>query len=232
MRVLVLEDDVVLRRAFVRRLQRDGHAVDSVVTLASAREALEDVAYDCLVLDRRVPDGDALALVAEHRSCASAPPVLLVSGLDGASDRVSGLREGADDYLCKPVSLEELALRVRNLLIRRRAGAAQPPLRLGRVTVNRARSQVELDGVVVPLPRAQYTVLAHLAEHRDRVVPTVELIARCVDPSSAVRGNPLPPHISRLRRRFDGALRVRAVRGRGYQLEVEGAEAVVETNPH
>jgi DNA-binding response OmpR family regulator len=220
MRVLLLEDDVPLRRSYLRRLRADGHAVDAVGTLLATREALRDVDYDCLVLDRRVPDGDALDLVAELRDDPQHRPVLVVSAIGDAAERVRGLQSGVDDYVSKPVTLEELALRVRKLLVRRPPAFAPAPLQLGRVTLHRARREATLDGEVVTLTPTQYALLAHLAERAGEVVAADELVEACLDRVRVEHANPLPPHLSRLRRAFAGALELTAVRGRGYVLRV------------
>lgn len=226
MRVLLLEDDVPLSRAYQSRLRADGHAVDPVGTLQAAREALRDVDYDCLVLDRRVPDGDSLDLVDELRAQPQRRPVLVVSALSDPHERLAGLRRGADDYVGKPVSLEELALRVRKLLARRAVPAPDPPLRLGRVEVRRTRRQAELDGEVVPLTPVQYALLAYLAERAGEVVPASELIEECIDRSRVQEPNLLPPHLSRLRRAFGDALEFRTVRRKGYVVRVPDQDRV------
>ncbi|HEU5152218.1 MAG TPA: response regulator [Iamia sp.] len=120
MRLLLLEDDPRLRSAFAARLRADGYAVDEVETLGEARAWLDrGIAFDGLVLDRRVPDGDSLQLVEEVGGTAGRPAVVVVSALGDGDERVRGLAVGADDYLVKPVRLDELVLRLQRLLLPR-----------------------------------------------------------------------------------------------------------------
>lgn len=115
MRILLLEDDRDLVEAAAFALRRGGFAVDVVSTLAAAAEALAVYQYDAAVLDRMVPDGDALDLVQAHRGQAVLPPVLFLTARDLVADRVAGFDAGGDDYLVKPFATPELIVRVRSL---------------------------------------------------------------------------------------------------------------------
>ena len=130
-----------------------------------------------MVFDRMVPDGDALDLVAELRESENWVRVLVISALGEGDERVRGLRAGADDYVPKPVRLEELSLRVGSLLVRTPVvSQAGPHIDLGRVVVDRARRRVTIDGDVVHLTPIQYGLVEYLAIHQHRVVPTDELL--------------------------------------------------------
>ncbi len=219
MRVLVLEDDRRLCEAYARRLRIEGYAVDEVDTLGRARDALVDVTYDCLLLDRLVPDGDSLELVAELRRQPQRPWLMVLSALGDTDQRVEGFEVGADDYLPKPVRLDELALRIRRLVLRPRS-AVPGPLPVGRVTLDRARREVLLDGERVHVTPTQYAVMEYLATHRDRMVPTEELLAQCWDRNRDLFANPVHSQITRLRKLFRGALEIESVRGSGYAIRV------------
>lgn len=130
MRILVVDDEPNLRRAFARRLRNEGHVVDELGTLADARTAIATVAYDGLVLDRMLPDGDSLTLVSDIRRQAGTIAVLVVSAWGSPEDRIAGLRAGADEYRAKPIRLDELARTVDAVLRRTdadRAAPADPP---------------------------------------------------------------------------------------------------------
>lgn len=219
-RLLVLEDDARLCRAYARRLRDDGHAVDEVCSIGEARAALADVEYDCLVFDRLVPDGDAMGLVDELCGHAEGPSVLVLSALGAPDQRVEGLARGADDYVGKPVRLEELALRVRKLLSRGPSPTRR--VHLGRVAIDPARREVYVDGLLVRLTARQYGVLDYLAANRHRMVTTEELLEHCWDRNRPLFSNPLHSQISRLRRLFKGVLSIESVRGEGYLLRVPG----------
>lgn len=220
MRVLLLEDEARLAAAYARRLRSSGMAVDEVRTLGQARLAVIDTDYDCLVLDRFVPDGDSLDLVAELDRQPSHAPVVIVSSAGGGDQRVKGLGAGADDYLPKPVRLAELALRVRRVAVRHSGVPARGPVRLGRVTVDPGHRLVTLDGDAVTLTRTQYAVLEHMVARRHRLVTTQELLEHCWDGRRDPFSNPLQSQITRLRATFRGALRFTSVQSAGYVLDV------------
>lgn len=223
MRLLLLEDDTPLSVSYSRRLRTEGYAVDEVKTLSDARAALRDADYDCLVLDRLVPDGDALELVADVGDEPDRAPVLVVSGaLDASQHRVEGLEAGADDYIPKPVRLDELVIRVRRLTARATPGASPlAPISLGRVHLDWRRRDVLLDGERVHLTPTQYAVFEYLAVHRDRLVPVEELLEHCWDRHRDAFANPVHSQITRLRKIFAGALQFESVRGTGYAIRVE-----------
>lgn len=220
MRVMVLEGDPRLRRAYAHRLRADAHAVDEMSTLEEARKALIDVAYDCLVLDRQLPDGDSLDIVLDLRSSVEPPSTLLVSGYGDGEDRAAALEAGADDYMTKPACLDELAVRVRKLCIRRSSGVISP-VRLGRVVVDRGRQDVAIDGCSIHLTPMQYGVFDYLVANRERMVPIQEILDHCWDANRDFLANPLHSHICRLRKVFRGVLRFELVRGAGYVITVE-----------
>jgi len=221
-RILLLEDDYRMRSAYAARLRADGNTVDEVRNLAEARASLDRVAYDALVLDRLVPDGDALELVREIDFRSGRPPILVISALGEGDERVRGLTVGADDYLVKPIRLEELVLRVRKLLVRR-TPPSQGPLVLGRVAIVQQHRHVTVDGVAVHLTPTQYAILELLAISLDCVVTKQHLLEHCWDVHGNLRANPLHSHITRLRRIFDGCLVFESVWGTGYALHVADA---------
>jgi DNA-binding response OmpR family regulator len=218
MRILVLEDDTRLREAYAAGLRSDGYLVEEVSTLAEARASLGSSSFDCLVLDRRVPDGDSVDLVAEVDSWRTKTRMLLLSALGDGDDRVQGLAAGADDYMVKPVHLEELALRVRNLLVR--MPSRPSTLELGRVMLHRDHRQVTFDGSIVHLTPTQYAVLELLARNVDSLVTKESLLDHGWDKNRTLGGNPLHSHITRLRRIFEGALVFESTWGVGYTLRV------------
>ena len=118
MRLLLLEDDRRLRTAYAHRLRADGGAVDEVGSLADAQRALARVDFDCLVLDRLVPDGDAVSLVRDIDRRTDRHPVLMISALGDVADRVGTLATGADDYMVKPFTGAHLDARIATVLRR------------------------------------------------------------------------------------------------------------------
>lgn len=230
MRLLLLEDDPALRAAYASHLRTDGYAVDEVDTLAAARRRLDAYDHDCLVLDRMVPDGDALDLVAEVTSQPGAPPVVVLSGIGGTDARIQGLEAGAHDYVVKPVRVRELLLRIRRVAVvhspvgRDRTAPAETVIDLGPVHLDRHRGQVFRHGRPLHLTPHQYAVFEMLAVRRGSLVLSQDLLDQCWDREANFVGNPLHSQVSRLRSMFRGVLAIRSVRGQGYRLVVKDPE--------
>ncbi len=214
MRVLLLEDDCCLRRSLGQGLRADGFAVDETGTIAQAQESVDETRYDCVVLDRSVPDGDAISLLARWDAADDRPSILVVSGLGGGDSRVECLAAGADDSMVKPLSIEELILRVRKLVVRRTPGGAR--VRLGDVSIDRARRVVDVAGEPVRLSPLQYSVLQQLVIRAGRVVDHGWLLEHCWDARRDPFSDPLHSQVDRLRRIFRGHLVIEAARGSGY----------------
>ena len=216
MRVLLLEDDYRLRQAYGRRLRADGYAVDEAVTLAQARSSFDEAQYDCVVLDRLVPDGDSIDLVSDLSARRTKPSILVISDLGDADSRIHGLSTGADDYVVKPVGLEELVLRVRKLIVRRSPAGAR--LQVGGVTVDRSRREVAIDGTPVHLTPTQYAVFEQLIINMGRVVDQGWLLDHCWDGQRDPFSDPLHSQVTRLRTIFRSHLVIETARGSGYML--------------
>src|SRR3954462_1335683 len=154
-RILLVEDDPGLAREIVRGLERDGWAVDHVACLADAFEAVVLKAFRAILLDRRLPDGDGIALVAAAKARPSPPAIIFLTARDEIEDRVAGLDAGADDYLVKPFALGELLARLRALL--RRSGAngdgADRVLRFEALVLDFNMYEARLNGAHVQLTR-------------------------------------------------------------------------------
>ncbi len=217
MRVLVVEDDAALRDGVKAGLEAAGFAVDVADDLPEAEMALDLNRYDCVVLDRMLPSGDSLALLAQRRERGDAVPALFLTARDAVADRVEGFHAGGDDYLVKPFALDELVVRVGSLC--RRARDARPPLvTVGDLVVDTARCEVRRDGVLLPLARKEYRLLEVLATQADTVVSRTELIERCWDELVNPMSNVIDVHIKELRRKLGSPPLIHTVRGIGYLL--------------
>lgn len=220
MRVLLLEDDRDLRQLLARRLRKEGFAVDEVSRIADAEEALRLHDYDCLVLDRIVPDGDAIELVARRRRAGDdEAPVLFLTARSSVSDRVTGFAIGADDYVTKPFEMAELSARVR-ALCRRRGGVRPSIERCGDLIVDRALRAVRRADVLLALTPKEFALLEVLVEAQGAVVSREELIDRCWDEHADMFSNAVNVHIAALRRKLGTPPLIETVRGGGYALDV------------
>jgi DNA-binding response OmpR family regulator len=213
-RVLVVEDDENLRVAIAGALRSAGFAVDAAGDLPAADEALSVNSYDCAVLDRMLPSGDALRYVQARRP---AVPVLFLTARDAVADRIAGLDAG-DDYLVKPFAIEELEARVRRLC-RRVAGGLPPVLRCGDLELDSGRHEVRRAGVLLTLTSKEFDVLRHLVARQHQPVGRSELIREVWDPLVDPASNVLDVVITQLRRKIRNPPMIHTVRGIGYRIE-------------
>jgi two-component system OmpR family response regulator len=224
-RVLVAEDDERTAGYLVRGLTESGHVVDRVAdgetALAMAREGI----YDALVLDRKLPGMDGIALVRHLREHDLVTPVLMLSALAGTRDRVEGMRAGCDAYLTKPYAFAELLARLDALT--RRAGRARRStvLRVGDLELDTAGRTVSRAGKAIRLQRREFLLLEKLMRHAGQVVTRSMLLETAWDYDFEPRGNLVDMHIHRLRRKVDEGFSpplIRTVPGAGYMVGEPG----------
>jgi DNA-binding response OmpR family regulator len=216
MRILLVEDDPVLGDGLAAGLRQSGFAVDWLKDGESALAALQSERFDLAVLDLGLPKLSGMEVLKRLRAKGSAMPVLILTARDATTDKIAGLDSGADDYLVKPVDLDELAARARALL-RRSAGRAEPVLRHGNVTLDPAGHRVELDGTAVELSAREFAVLHALLANAGRVMTRGQLEQSIYGWSEEPDSNALEVHIHHLRRKF-GADFIKTLRGVGYTI--------------
>ena len=220
MRVLLVEDNADLVSLLVKGLERNDIAVDAVSTAAEARAAVGALRYTAIVLDLGLPDEDGLAWLRDLRAGGDGTPVLVLTARDGVSDRVAGLRAGADDYLGKPFALDELVARLRALM-RRSGNLLGQRLTLGNVALDTEGRQVTVGGTVRPFSSRETAVLEILLRRCGNVAPKRLFEDHLFGLSDEVGSNAVEVYIHRLRRVLadSGAtVQVHTVRGVGYML--------------
>ncbi|MEU2253949.1 response regulator transcription factor [Nocardia xishanensis] len=220
MRVLVIEDDEGLGNEVAGGLRAAGFAVDLAHRLADADLKISVNTYDCLVVDRGMPDGDGLQLVAAHRAGGERVPVLMLTARDGLADRIAGFEHGADDYLVKPFALSELAARVR-ALCRRREHPVSARIMLGDIDIDLPRRRVQRGGILRSLTPKEFAVLELLATRAGTVVSRSELIECCWDEMAEPASNVVDAVIAQLRRKLGGPPVIETVRGTGFLIGAE-----------
>ncbi len=216
MRILIVEDDPVLSDGIRIGLGLSGSTVDAVANRADARAALETTKFDAVVLDLMLPDGSGLDLLREIRSKGDRTPVVVLTALDAAPERVKGLDTGADDYLGKPFDLDELAARVR-AAARRGEGRAAPSLTYGRFILDPARLSAAVDGEPVNLSRREFAVLYALMERPGAIWSKTEIEDRLYGWQEEIESNAVEVHIHNLRAKM-GREAIETVRGLGYRI--------------
>ena len=224
MRLLIVEDDAQLGEALAIGLRQLGHATDWFRRGEEADAALRSAPYDALVLDLGLPGGDGMHWLGRWRGAAHALPVLILTARDGVDHRVAGLDAGAADYLVKPITIDELAARLR-ALVRRSQGRAQSVWQHGDLRYDPATKQVSWQGRPVELTGRELALLEALLMHPQRVLSKAMLQEKLYDWRGAEpESNALEVHVHHLRRKIDPGI-VRTIRGVGYALGAAGPPA-------
>jgi two-component system OmpR family response regulator/two-component system response regulator QseB len=216
MRLLLAEDDPQLGDGLTVGLRQEGYAVDWVKDGIAADLALQNETYDVLVLDLGLPRLSGMEVLVRLRGRGQTLPVLILTARDATGDKIAGLDSGADDYLVKPVDLDELAARVR-ALSRRSAGRANPELKLGELVLDPAAHQVRLAGVPVELSTREFSLLQVLMQNAGRVLTRAQLESSLYGWRDEPDSNALEVHIHHLRKKL-GAECIKTLRGVGYTM--------------
>jgi two-component system, OmpR family, response regulator len=216
MRVLLVEDEPHIGSAVQEHVRAAGHAVDWVRQVGAADAALRSVSYDALLLDLHLPDGRGLDLLKKLRRRGDALAVVILTARDQVSDRIEGLKAGADDYLVKPFDLDELNARLQ-AVARRYHGKAIPTIHLGPVELEPEARLARLNGDLVEVTAREWAVLDVLLRRPDSAVSKEAIEDALYAFGSEVESNAIEVHISRIRRKF-GRDFIRTIRGLGYSL--------------
>ncbi|HEY6980183.1 response regulator [Reyranella sp.] len=223
MRVLLVEDSLQLVPLLIKGLAQGGLAADSVGTIGDARLAIAAVKYAVVVLDLGLPDEDGLTLLREMRRKGDATPVLVLTARDGVTDRVTGLREGADDYLAKPFAMEELVARLQALL-RRPGNLLGRKLTFGNVALDTEGRQVFVGDMPHSFPARETAVLEIFLRRGGNVAPKRLFEDHLFGLSGEVASNAVEVYVHRLRKMLGDAgatVKIHTVRGVGYLMAEE-----------
>jgi DNA-binding response OmpR family regulator len=220
MRLLLIEDNERFAALLKQGLTGAGFAVDLMTTAREAETALDAGRWDVVVLDRGLPDGDGIEVLTEMRGRGDTTPVLILTAHGSLKDRVTGLQNGADDYLVKPFALEELVARLQALL-RRPGNLLGLALKLGNLTLDTVARQVFVDERPITFSAREIAVLEHLLRRSGRVVTKTLLESSLYGPAQEVGSNAVEVHVHRLRRHLvetGATVQVHTVRGVGYMI--------------
>lgn len=216
MRILVVEDDALLRNSLQVGLSLQGLTVDVTQTCADAEAALATNTFDAMILDIMLPDGSGLGLLRAMRACGNGTPVLLLTARDAVEDRIQGLDNGADDYLGKPFDLEEVAARLR--AIRRRAdGRTTGIMAWNGLELDPAQHLATVNGNAIALSRREFALLSALMRRPAGVLSKDQLTESLYGWQEDVESNAIEVHVHNVRNKI-GKERIETVRGVGYRL--------------
>jgi two-component system, OmpR family, response regulator len=220
-RLLIVEDDRRTANYLVRGLSESGHVVDHAAEgetgLAMALEGI----FDVLVVDRNLPVLDGLTLIRRLRATDPITPVLMLSAIASAMDRVEGFRAGCNDYLAKPYAFAELLARLEALARREDRARRLAVLRVGDLELDTAARKAMRNGCGIELQHREFLLLAYLMRHAGQVVTRSMLLEAVWDYDFEPRGNIIDMHMHRLRRKVDHGFAyplIHTVPGAGYAM--------------
>ena len=216
MRILLVEDDPQLGDGLTIGLRQAGFAVDWLKDGNSADQALQSETFDFVVLDLGLPRLSGMEVLSRARSRGQHMPILILTARDATGEKVAGLDAGADDYLVKPIDLDELTARIR-ALTRRSAGRAEPLLIHGDLALDPAAHTVTQAGLLVELSSREFSLLQQLLENAGRVLTRTQLEQSIYGWRDEPDSNALEVHIHHLRKKLGSEL-IRTLRGVGYTI--------------
>lgn len=220
MKILVVEDDPRLADFLKKNISACSYTVMCVQSCGLARDALCETSYDAVVLDVGLPDGDGLQLLQEWRGAGFNEPVLILSAHDSVQDRIRGLNSGADDYLPKPFSMEELIARIRSLL-RRHTSVKKTVFEHRGLKLDLLSRSVHLNERAIEMTGREYALLEIFMQNPGRTLPRNVICEKIWASHRDVDRSLLDVHISRLRAKLHatpGEAFFRTVRGIGYKF--------------
>jgi len=202
MKILLVEDDRKIGRFVEKGLQENSYTVVWRRTIAEANDALSESGFDLIILDLGLPDGDGLDLLRVWRDCAFNEPVLILSARDSVEDRIQGLNIGADDYLPKPFSFEELLARVRSLF-RRQGSDRKTTLEHRGIRMDLLSRSVTFRGEPVELTNREYSLLELFLSNRGRTLTRTQIGEKIWDAHYDMHTNLIDVYVRKLRQHFD-----------------------------
>ena len=219
MKVLLIEDDPTIAAYVANGLRENGHSVDTCSDGRDGLYATAEQSHDIVLLDRMLPNVDGMTILQTMRAARNLTPVLMLTALGETDDRVEGLRKGADDYLSKPFSLQELLARVEALGRRPRPAEQQDRLGAGPLEMDLLRRRILVGGREVRVTNREFQILEVLLRNSGRVVTRSMLLEAVWDYRFDPQTNIVDQHVSRLRQKLgEGAESViETVRGVGYR---------------
>ena len=219
MRLLLIEDDLLLGEGIKAALTHFAYNVDWLTSGQSALQALQNTEYALVILDLGLPDIDGMNILQRIRSKKIDTPVLILTARDQVDDKLAGLDAGADDYMIKPFDVRELEARIRNL-VRRSSGRRIDEIHIGRAHLNISQRQLMFDNQTIEFSRREFSLIQAFFEHPKQVFTREVLENASYSWDDEIESNALEVHIHRLRKKL-GSNAIKTIRGVGYVLVEE-----------
>lgn len=219
MKILIIEDEEKLNKGLKTALERKGFAVDSAFDGEEGEKLAKWNEYDVIVLDLMLPKRDGIEVCKNIRKAGKKAPILMLTAKDQTEDKIVGLESGADDYLGKPFSFDELLARIRSLL-RRPPLATGDIFEWGDITLDTKSLYVTLKGKPLELTLREYGLLEYLLRFRDTVLTRDDLLEHVWDRNHDTLSNVVDVHMKNLRKKLPTkyAKRIETIRGKGFRL--------------
>jgi two-component system phosphate regulon response regulator PhoB len=222
MRILLAEDDSVLADGLTRSLRQSGYAIDCVKNGQDADTALSTQEFDLLILDLGLPRLSGLDVLRRLRARGSLLPVLILTAADSIEQRVNGLDAGADDYITKPFSTQEMLARIRAVLRRRAPEVVTERVEIGELALDTSTHRVTWQGGALKVGPTEFKLLAYLMQHAERVHSRAQLLDKVWGDHVYIEERTVDVHVKRLRESLGAAApMVETVRGAGYRLTAQ-----------
>ena len=217
MKVLVVEDERKLGQFIRKGLEEAAYSVSLVADCKTARDALCETEYDVIILDLGLPDGSGLDLLREWRASKFANHILILSARGSVDDRIKGLNLGADDYLAKPFSFDELLARVRSLS-RRQSRQRTTLLQHGNIRMDLVSREVTVGEKAVYLTQREYALLEIFLQNIGRVLTRTQIAEKIWDCHFDMETNLIDVYVRKLRAKLGADAAITTVRGVGYSM--------------
>jgi heavy metal response regulator len=219
-RILIIEDELALQKIISKRLVEKGYSVDSCDNGEDGRYYIEMTQYDCIILDLMLPKVDGLTLLKEMRQKGNMTPVLILTAKTVIEDRVAGLDSGADDYLTKPFSFDELLARIR-VLLRRQGDSRGSELTFADLTMDVAGHIVKRGNKIIGLTSKEYALLEYFMRNKGRTLSRMQIAEHVWNYDFDCSSNIVDVYIRYLRAKIDDGFEnklLHTIRGAGYVL--------------
>ncbi|WP_409522544.1 response regulator [Nitrincola sp. MINF-07-Sa-05] len=218
MKILIIEDNAILAHGLRTVIEEAGYRADVLRDGEQAASYLKSGQYDLLMLDLGLPGVDGIEVLRNLRKRNNQIPVIIISARDRLDQRIMGLDEGADDYLCKPFSLEEVVARVR-AVIRRSRSFSDNRLKNGELELCLTSRVLTLKGEEVVLHRREMAVLEYFLMNRGRLLSKDQVADSIASFEQDVSAGAIETYVSRIRKKLAAAAGIRTVRGLGYMMD-------------